>query len=99
MRKKFNSGRKRPIAYDTPDQFDAANQSSGCLEMAIFAAVIAIIFWIITGCNNAHHMQKVYPKGYYSRFVFKANHDHPDTTISVVLIDGIWKTVKTPRKK
>lgn len=75
------SGKKRKITYDTPDQFDD-EQSSGCLEMAVFAIVIVFLFWLFAGCNNAQHMQKVYPKGYYMHGKYLSNHSKPrnDTT-------------------
>lgn len=51
--------------------------SSGCLETIVFAIIILILYIWLASCNTAQHMQKVYPKGYYTKGIYHANHTKP----------------------
>lgn len=47
------------------------------------ATILAIIFlfWLVASCNNAKHMQKAYPFGFYDAGGFKVNHSQPRDSI------------------
>lgn len=50
----------------------------------VFALIVLVWALLLSSCNNAKHMQKVYPLGFYDAGGYKANHTKPRSDSVVV---------------